>query len=412
MEPIHNLKIGPSIFYKNIFMTDPEEAQIQKGLLDVGLKAELDRQGMWFGAAYRFNRAALTGAFGMQIYVSDSANHPTKNALFADLNAGFSYPVAQAAAFGPTMEVGLSIYFGREMKYRRRDDTLVYVNGSFWLNDGNVSRHLQDNFLASAPPGTRGETAVNNRTVTLVYDFPDPSLQYIGTTPDISGDTMFALGVEWVGVDGFLEGMVNSVIAEALAPDTVNVMNPEVLEALEKIEFLEFSALLKANETEAFFDADGMVYEGELGTNNGEEDTLYLSVVYNGADTIVGIPLNRYISNLELACLKLHAMTKKLVYELTMRYGDKMLFILEGDKFDAEEALRKIPVTIKKPRILPNHPHQDVFQMNELKIKFLRDEGTLDLNASSETEDEATRLILEDKKRKKRNNPGRFRDKR
>jgi hypothetical protein len=424
-EPIHNLKVGPSFFYKGLMLTDENRTEILnsnsgaegnldkfKQSLDIGLKAELDRQGMWFGGSYRLQNSALSAAFGMQVFVSDSAKHPKKYAVIGDLNAGFSYPMSQATAFGPTMEIGLSVNFGRELKYRNQQDTLRYIRGSFWKDDGLVSRHIQEHLIANSPPGVRGTTFVTDRNVTLTYEFPDQNLQYIGTTPEISGDTLMALGVEWVGVDGFLEGMVNEVIREALQPDTINVINPEDLEALKDMVFVELSSLLKANETEAFFDADGMVYEGELGTNNKTEDTLIIPVVYNGADTIIGVPLNRYISNLELACLKLFAMRKKLQYELTMKYGEEIAFVLEGEKINSEDVVGRKRVMIRKPRILPNHPHQDVFQINQVKIKFIRDDGAVTVTKAGEAEDESERLILEDKKSRKRENPLRFRDKR
>jgi hypothetical protein len=414
-EPIHNLKIGPSFFYKNVFLVDPAQVKLPGGLLDVGLKAELDRQGMWFGGAYRFNRSAITAAFGLQVYLSDSAKHPRKVATIVDINAGFSYPMKQFDAFGPAMEVGMSIYFGRELKYRRMIDTAVYVNGSFWETDGNVSHHLQNKFLGNSPPGTRGGTNVTPKNVTLTYEFPDPSLQYIGTTPDISGDTVFALGAEWVGVDGLLEGVANEVIREALHPDSTNVVNPEVLIALERIEFLEFSALLKANETEAFDTAEAVVYEGELGVTDEEEGILSLPVVYNGADTIIDIPTNRYISNLELACLKLHAMSRKVVHELNVKYGDKFLFVMEGDDYDLVALKLKEggKVTIKKPRILPNHPHQDVFQINQVRIKFTKFKA--DQTEEFGPQDAESQInFSDDEKRRKRKVKlsGSFRDKR
>ena len=408
--PIHNFRIGPMGFYKNTFLSD--STTVKYGTIDVGLKGELDRQGIWFGGAYRLNRSALTLAFGLQVFVSDSANHPTKTALMVDLNAGFSYPMQQASVFGPAIEIGLDLRFGRESKYRRNNDSLRYVNGAFWLSDGNVNTHLERNLAPIGPQGMRGSTYVTDKNVTVTYEFPDGSLQYLGTTPDIKGDTLMELGMEWVGVDGFIEGMVHQVIEEALNPDTVNVLNAETLEPLDGVVFLELSALLKANEAEAFQDAEGMVYEGELGVNNGDEDTLFLSVVYNGADTIVGVPLNHYVSNLELACLKLYSMRKKLQYELDLRYGDEMAFLNEGEKVDAESILGKKIVTIRKPRILPNHPHQDVFQVNQLKIKFTRDVDETVINKAETPEDEDEVLILEDNKRKRRQNPGRFRDNR
>ncbi|MEM7037776.1 MAG: hypothetical protein AAF570_12405, partial [Bacteroidota bacterium] len=213
--------------------------------------------------------------------------------------------------------------------------------------------------------------SVAPKRVTLRYQFPDPTLLYLGTA-DFEGDSLTMVGLEWMGVDGFLEGMVHEVIREGLTPDTINVMNPEDLEPLRGIEFLELSAFLQANEAEADMAAQGVVYEGELGTNNLDEDTLYLDVVYNGADTIVGVPRNHYITNLELACLKLYTMQRKLRYELQQRYGKQFAFVQEGEEINKKELQGKRPVTIRKPRITPNNPNQDAFQVNQIRIRFSR----------------------------------------
>lgn len=409
-EIVHNVRLGPNVFYRNGVFKPADN--IQAGKLDVGLKAAFVRQNLWLGANYRHDRSALTAAFGCQVYISDSAKHPLKNALIVNLNGGVAYPFRQAAAFGPNVEIGLDIMFGREFKYRRGNDSLRYVTGPFWISDGNVNTHLEAYLAPNGPIGLRGSTYLTNKNVTLTYEFPDAALQYLGTTPEIKGDTLFELGQEWIGVDGFLSGVVGEVIKEGLTPDTLNVINPENLEALENIVFIELASLLKASEAEAFQEAEGMVYEGELGTNNSEEDTLYLSVVYNNADTVVGVPLNHYVTNLELACLKLYAMRKKLQKELNDAYGDEMAFIVEGEKFDPEDVVGKKLVNIRKPRILPNHPNQEAFQINQVKVKFSRYTGSDIANEEEKEADPDELLILEEPKRKRRENPGRFRDKR
>jgi Type IX secretion system membrane protein PorP/SprF len=409
-EIVHNVRVGPNVFYRNGFFKP--DNNIQAGKLDLGLKLDFKRQNLWLGANYRHDRSALTAAFGCQVYVSDSARHPQKNALIVNLNGGVAYPFRQAAAFGPSAEIGLDIIFGREFKYRRGGDSLRFVTGSFWVTDGNLNTHLESRLAPNGPVGLRGTTYVTNKNVTLTYEFPDAALQYMGTTPEIKGDTLYELGQEWIGVDGFLEGIVDEVIAEALTPDTLKVKNAEVLEPLENIIFIELASLLKASEAEAFLPAEGMVYEGELGTNNSEEDTLYLSVVYNNADTIVGVALNHYLTNLELACLKMYSMRKKLQKELNDRYGDEMAFLVEGDKFDPEDVVGKKLVNIRKPRILPNHPNQEAFQINQVKVKFSRYTDSFVEDADEKEADPDELLILDEPKRKRRENPGRFRDKR
>ncbi|MEM0998240.1 MAG: type IX secretion system membrane protein PorP/SprF [Bacteroidota bacterium] len=371
--PAHNLLVGPMAFYRNTFLRG--DTVLRRGVADVGFKGELPRQDMWIGGAYRINRSALSVAFGLQIYLNDTAGKPEKTVLIADMMAGFSYPMQDGSTFGPTFEIGLDISFGKPYRRFKDKDTVRFVNGPFWENDGNLNRHIDEFLKINGPVGLRGESYVRKSAVNITYFFPDPSLQYLGTTPEFDGDTLRNVGMEWIGVDGLLYGVVNEVIREALTPDTLHVMNPEVLEALKGLVSVELSSDLKVSEAEVDELAEAMLYEGEFGTNNGSEDTLFLSVVYNGADTLAGIPLNRSITNLELAILKLHSMQKKLEFEMESRYGEEFAIVLEDEEYDPIAVAGKKIVTLKKPRITPNHPHQDAFQINLLKLKFTRNSG-------------------------------------
>lgn len=366
--PVHNLFVGPAAFYKEVSMR--QDTTLRTGVLDVGLKGKLDRQKMWGGASYRINRAALNVAIGMEIYVADTAGRMDHSGVFADLNAGFSMPLQSSSVFGPSFEIGLDISWGKPYKNQAMIDTVRFTNGSFWKNDGNLNRHLEDYLLPNGPPGLRGETRVGNTTVNLDYEFSDQSLQYCGTTPEIVGDSLKKLGMEWIGVDGFLEGIANAVISEALDPDSTHVINVDSLEPLKGITSIQLEAFLQANEEEVNYGAEGTIYEGELGTNNPTDDTLFLKVVYNGADTLVAIAKNHYVTNLELACLKLHSMRMKLQYELEQTYGETTAFVWEGEDIDARQISGKKPVTVRKLRVTPNHPHQDAFQVNRVTLRF------------------------------------------
>ena len=368
--PLHNLFVGPMAFFKNTIFSN--DTSIVSAQLDVGLRADLDRQDLWVGGAYRINRAALTLAFGMQIYVSDTAGTLDQSGVFVDLNAGFSYPVSETSVFGPSVEIGLDINFGRPYRNKNLLDTLRMIDGAFWKNDGNLNRHT-DNFLKpTSPPGLRSSTYVTPEIVVLDYEFSDQSLQYVGSTPEISSDTLKKLGMEWVGVDGLLEGLVQFTVHDALSPDSNAVINIDSLEALRSLVSIELLASLQASEQQVNLGAEGTVYEGELGTNNPTGDTLFMRVVYNDADTIVAIALNHYVTNLELACLKLYSMRQKLIYELEQVYGEKLYFYNEGTKVDARLLGDRKPVVIRKPRITPNHPNQDAFQVNHVSLKFNR----------------------------------------
>ena len=241
------------------------------------------------------------------------------------------------------------------------------------------------------------------------YTFEDQSLLYVGTTPDISGDSLKKLGLEWIGVDGFLEGLSTYVIKDALDPDSASIMNIDSLEALKNLVSIQLTASLQASEAEVNYLAEGTIYEGELGTNNPLEDTLFIDVVYNDADTTVAIGLYRYVTNLELACLKLHSMQQKLRYEMDQKYGEKIFFYEEGEETDSRTIAGRDVVQFKKIRVTPNHPNQDAFQMNEVSLKFERFEKKK-LNEDGEII--PTDLPGKKKKKKKKRNKGPVRERR
>ncbi|MEM7037041.1 MAG: type IX secretion system membrane protein PorP/SprF, partial [Bacteroidota bacterium] len=166
--PAHNLKVGPVAFYKNTFLRgDTTIGGVRSDSLllgntaamDVGLKGKLDRQDIWAAASYRFNFASLNFAFGAQIYVSDSAKHPTSSVLLVDLNAGFSYPLQESNVFGPTIEFGIDIHFGRPFRKRIDKDSVRFAQ-KFWENDGTIARHIEDHLAINSPVGLRGNTSV------------------------------------------------------------------------------------------------------------------------------------------------------------------------------------------------------------------------------------------------------------
>lgn len=401
--PIHNVFVGPMAFYRNTILRN--DTTLMTGTTDVGLKLELERQGIWAGGSYRINRSALTAAFGMQIYTTDTANSLDKSGLFVDLNAGFSMPIGESSVFGPSMEIGLDINFGRPYRNEDFSDTLRIIDGAFWKNDGNLNRHTDDFVKPNGPVGLRSTTYVTPRSVQLKYSFLDQSLQYVGTTPSFQGDSLLEVGVEWIGVDGLVEGIADYVIKDALDPDSASVMNIDSLEALKSMVAINFSASLQANEVEVSQLAEGTIYEGEFGTNNITEDTLFLKIIYNEVDTTIGIALNRYLNNLELAALKLHSIRKKTEYEFHKQYGESMSFQREEDELDSKALFGKKLVRIKQLRITPNHPNQDAFQVNHVEIKFNR--------FSNVVVDEDGNVIPSDlpstakKKKKKRRTTGR-----
>ncbi len=372
--PIHNLYIGPRVFYRNIF-SHGDTTQLGAPL-DVGLKAEFDRQNLWMGGSYRINQGALTMGFGMRIAQTDTVGMPDLVGYFVDMNASFALPMGEGAVMGPTFELGLNVAFGRNRKHLYRRDTIRPSSGSFWVDDGHLNDHMVARLKQTAPSGLQGNTQVSPKSVVLTYEWDDNSYQYVGSTPQKAKDTLISeLGEEWLGTDAILENMVGEVIKEALSPDTLGISNPDVLERLSGLVYIELACQLLVDEEEADDLAKGMMYEGELGTNNRTKDSLLLKVVYNDADTVIGIGKDRQITNLELACLKLHAMRKKLEYELNEAYGENWAVYWEGEPLSVAKSQGRKVVYLKKPRITPNHPHQDAFQVNVIRLRFARGEG-------------------------------------
>lgn len=367
-QPVYNLYVGPVAFFKRTF--NHGDTTFQSGRLDVGLKAELPRQKVWAAGSYRIDRAALNLGFGLELSRSDTVEYPDMLAWFFQLNAGFSYPMAQYSAFGPGFEIGLDIQFGRRQN-SSGTDTLHFAR-TFWKNDGFLNNHKVEYLQANGPRGLTASVRNVRRKVELLYEFPDQSYRYAGDGL-VTADSLVAnIGNEWPGVDGILENVVSEVIPEALTPNTAGISDPENLEALKGLVSLELSCRLTVDEYGILNGADGMVYEGELGTNNATNDTLFLSLVFDGADTTIGIARYHYVNNLELAALKLHAMRNKLHYELLRRYGNEMVFLREGDRVDFESLEGRKPVFLKKLRVTSNNANQQAFQVNRIRLNFLR----------------------------------------
>ena len=225
----------------------------------------------------------------------------------------------------------------------------------------------------NGPQGLRGQTKPKATMVELTYSFDDNSYQYVGNTPQKALDTLFSeLGPEWIGVDGILENIVLHVVKDGLTPDTNGVINPEILEPLKDLVSIELSTTLIVDENEANMDAKGMMYEGEMGVNNRTKDSLRIKVVYNEKDTVIGIGQDHNITNLQLAALKMHAMRKKLEYELIQRYGDIWAVLWDGEEPTVDKTAAKKIVYLKTPRITPNNPNQPAYQVNSVKLRFTR----------------------------------------
>jgi hypothetical protein len=414
--PVHNLLVGPRAFFREIIMSGdttigglPADS-LRRGRFDIGARAEFEQEHLWFGGMYRPRGHTLTMALGLRIINPDTTHRPDLYAYFVDLNASVALSLGQTSQFGPAFEMGVKLSMGRGDRGLYVHDTLRESPGPFWWDNGTVNDHMVAKLKPNGPEGLRAKTERGPKSVVLTYRFDDNSYQYVGNTPAIVNDTLIqTLGPEWVGVDAILENMVGEVIHEGLTPDTLKVLNPEVLEALDGLISIELSTNLLVDEQQADQEAKGMMYEGELGTNNGSKDSLYIKVVYNDVDTIVGIGRDRQITNLELACLKLHAMRKKLEYELNQKYGDVWAVYWEGEDQTVEKTQGRRVVYLKKPRITPNNPNQDAFQVNMVKLRFARKGNGIQVDQNGE---EKLPSVETSRRKQKRNrqNQERIRD--
>lgn len=394
---IYNLDVGPMVNYRNTL--NQRDTTLRSGNLDLGLRANFDRQGFWLGGAYRMGESALSLAFGLRLAGSDSLANPDAFHAFLDLTAATTYPIQESSIFGPEIDLGLVLTFGRN-KTKGGIDTTTLAR-TFWKNAGYLNSHKVKYMDHNAPPELEAFSTVDGRRVRIWYEFPDQSLLYSGVSP-LMDDTLVAkLGFEWQGVDVLLERMVNEVIREGINPRTEGIEDPENLEPLKSFSLLELSADLKVDEVGAHMGAEGTIYEGELGTNNATEDTLFLRVVFNDADTMLTIVKNHYVTNLELAALKLHGMRLKLTYELQKKFGEDMIFIWEGEPFDWEDAEGFKVMTIKKLRITPDFANQTAFQVNRVGVRFLRFKQFLEKEDDDVFRDEET-FTREGRRKKKR----------
>lgn len=363
--------IGPRIFYRNTL--GQSEATLRNATTDIGLIGRLEEKDMWIAGSYRINQSALNAGLGFRIAKTDTLGQVEGFANFLDLNFGFTYPMADASAFGPTAEIGIAWTFGKRKFIREINEKSAQP---FWQSDDWMTNHRVARMDPNGPEDLMAVAEFNQKAVYISYSFPDISRRYIGDASMIVQDSLlYRIGMEWKGVDGLLENIPAEVIPEAFWPDTTDIIDPENLEPLKKLSWIELSAFLRGDEERVHFNSD-IIYVGELGTNNETDDTLFIPIVFNGLDTTLGIRVGSFISHLELAALKLHAMRKKLEYELKTQLGDNFRVVWETEEGEVDEDEvddYRIPIMIHKLRIIPNNPQMQYFQENVVELKFLRD---------------------------------------
>ncbi len=372
--PYPDIFVGPVVNYRNIYSSDANVTYIGGAAADAGLRVDFDRPGLWVGAGWRLDNAAVTAGFGLKIVDTDTLDsRRAQNALFSELNFVASYPLNESSLFGPTIEIGLKASLGRVGDDGPRIDTIGLMKGAFWLNNGNINTHRQRRLDATSPDELVAESLVGEKYVDLSYYFDDNQYQYVGENLELYSDsTIIKLGGDWIGMDAILENMVGEVVTEALKPTFQGVEDPDSVEVLKDLLAVRVGSRLKFDLLSAQFGAEGLRYNGEFGADNNFTDTLTIPFIYEKrdypVDTFVKVVKGQLVTNLELAALKLHAMDLKLEYELQKFYGEKYEFVRDGDGISGGKI-----VNIDKPYIIPNNPNQKPFSRGIVEVSFLRD---------------------------------------
>jgi len=364
------IHVGPRVFFRNTF--NAENAKLMAATTDLGLSLELPRNHMWAALAYRIDSSAVTGGFGMPLVRSDTGAYPLAFSNFLDLRFSATYPLA-ASYIGPSVEVGIAWKFGK--KRIPKVDTMRDAH-TFWLTESNLVEHKEIFLDPNGPRDLQGFPEVQGKKVYVQYEWPDRTTRYVGAVPIMTDSLLYRIGMEWEGMDALMENIPAEIIREGLHPDSTNVRDPENLEPLAKLSWIEMVSNLRADEYRIHF-ASGQNYNGEIGFNNAENDSLNIRVVFDGKDTVVSIGERQMMTELELATLKLHVLRKKLEFELREQMGEDYRVVWE-ESFDhrgldkEDDFDDRLPLYIRKIRVNSNNPHMQVLQQNVVTLKFLR----------------------------------------
>lgn len=373
--PAYNIWVGPRVTYHNILPRDTVTAL--PGGLRVGMQLLFDRQQLWFAGGYDLDAGHLTAGFGLQVLEPDTV---AKSGFGIQIQGMGTYPIISPSSeiprnWGPTIELGVSLIFARKTKEQLAKLDSTVKAEDFWRTNATITRHLARVIGDAGPDGLTAATSVVNRHVATTYSFPDNSFLFIGEGGVIYKDSLISdLGEEWMGVDALLESISNRIVPEAFHPDSTNVRDPENFEPIAKLQNIQLVTHVSFDERAINFVAGETRYDGEIDSRNDVDSMLYIRVNYNGSDTTIGVPKGGFVTNLELAALKLHAMRKKLEYELKKNHRKDFLFVWEGQQVTDEEINGGLPIVrLKLPRIIPNNANQQSDYQHDIIVRFERD---------------------------------------
>ncbi|MEM7038235.1 MAG: hypothetical protein AAF570_14720, partial [Bacteroidota bacterium] len=230
-EPIFNLKIGPSMVFRNdLFQLDGPN---QNHTVELGLQARMTRQNMRATLSYRMPDGALNFLYAIALMDTASA----KKSALANLSMtiGATYPMAGGWPSQPGVEVGLQILLRPSDRKSRLDS--MRKAAPIWRNNGNLTSHMEQKLKPFGPGGLicAVDSSIvpikddfgtrNEKSHKLSYIFPDYNDRYLGDNSEVDGISIEEIGREWEGVDGLLNGLAFDVVDETLFPDKHNVID-------------------------------------------------------------------------------------------------------------------------------------------------------------------------------------------
>ena len=367
-----NIGFGPFAHYRALFLADEK---LGPSRVDVGLKTEFRKKNFWFAGAYRFGgegSVAASGAIGARLLsridttairdtVGDVANKVNELAgakvplgkkkkkkkerhriiHTLDLSLMFEYPLNDMAVFGPQLELGLNWNFGLPVKI---PDTIVVYRDEplppFWYNDSRLTTWGDMN-LKNPPEGFRSTSDRSQRNAVLHFVYEDDYINYYVEDMEEISELANFLGKQ--------------IVSEGLDPQVkLRSDNPYRKQKVDSLEYIAFKTFLRFDSVSAKQETS-IRYEGEYG------ETLSERIFYDGEPITIRVSAGEFVTNLELAMLKM------------VSFRDKLRDVVSEVLMDPERVgipdLYSMDIKIQ---IFSENLYLDTFQQNHLFVNFHR----------------------------------------
>lgn len=246
--------------------------------------------------------------------------------------------------------------------------TLTYRNAAPWEDDGSFYAFIVNNLKPSGPTELRGHTKIGPKDVSLSLEFADPSLLYIGFTPEFFPDgRLRSIGPEWIGVDGLMDGVAGDLLLECTTFDSDDpFVNPEFMQCLAGPLTFEVRISLTLPVDMHLPTEYGVTYEGEFGGYHRGSDTLRIPIKVDGRDTIATAVVGKELTDVELAALKGFSLRERLKTAMWEHCGPEPsdLASIDADK-------RGIYPLVWAPIVITgDNPNQSSYAVVRLKLNF------------------------------------------